>query len=157
MELILKSVEDRDIAQLEIWLNKPYVLKWYHDTDDWLNEIRERNGSFSFLHHFIVLKNDKPIGFCQYYDCFNAQEEWYSVNQPNEIFSIDYLIGEEEFLRKGYGKKIVALLIDKIYIHNPKAAIVVQPENENIASCKALLTNGFEYDKEKEYYKLKIE
>lgn len=157
MELILKSVEDRDIAQLEIWLNKPYVLKWYHDTDDWLNEIRERNGNFSFLHHFIVLKNDKPIGFCQYYDCFNAQEEWYSVNQPNEIFSIDYLIGEEEFLRKGYGKKIVALLIDKIYIHNPKAAIVVQPENENIASCKALLTNGFEYDKEKEYYKLKIE
>lgn len=95
--------------------------------------------------------------FCQYYDCFDAQEEWYSVNQPNEVFSIDYLIGEEEFLRKGSGEKIVALLIDKIYIPHSKATLVVQSENNNIASCKALMANGFEYDKEKEYYKLKTE
>ena len=153
--LILKSVEDSDIRLLTVWLNKDYILKWYHDADELLKEIKERNGEFSFLNHFIVLAGDKPIGFCQYYDCYYAQEEWYSINNPNEIFSIDYLIGEEEYLGKGYGKKIVKMLIDKIS-KQQSAEIVVQPDNENTASCKALLANGFIYDEGKEYFSLKL-
>ncbi len=31
---------------------------------------------------------------------------------------------------------------------------IVQPENENIPSCKALMANGFVYDEEMSYYKL---
>lgn len=151
--LTLKPVEDSDIKQLKIWLNMTHVLKWYHDADEWLNEINERNGAFSFLNHFIVLKDNTPIGFGQYYDCFDAQEEWYFADRANEIFSIDYFIGEEDYLRKGYGKEIVKLLVNKIYERCPDAKIVVQPENENIASCKALLANGFVYDEENDYYK----
>ncbi|MCD7900127.1 MAG: GNAT family N-acetyltransferase [Bacteroides sp.] len=154
MELILRPIEDNDIKLLNIWLNKEYILKWYNDADEWLNEIKERNGSFSFLHHFIVLKDDTPIGFSQYYDCFDAQEEWYSINQRNKIFSIDYLIGEEDYLGKGYGKEIVKLLISEIYKQSPEAEIVVQPDNDNIASCKALLANGFIFDKTKDYFLL---
>ena len=152
--IILKPVTDNDIEQLEIWLNKEYVLKWYHDADEWLNEIKERYAGFSFLNHFMVLENNKPIGFCQYYDCFDAKEEWYLVEKPCEIYSIDYLIGEEEYLRKGYGKKIVKLLVEKVEKQNPEARIVVQPEKENIASGKALLANGFVYDEGKDYYVL---
>lgn len=154
MILTLKHVEDNDIQQIKIWLHKEHILKWYHDVEDWLMEIRERNGSFGFLNHFMVLKDKKPIGFCQYYDCFDAQEDWYSIDESNKIFSIDYLIGEEEYLGKGYGKAIVKLLVDRIKEQNPEAEIVVQPENENIASCKALLSNGFVYNEEKEYFKL---
>jgi Acetyltransferase (GNAT) family. len=154
MILTLKHVEDNDIQQIGIWLHKEHILKWYHDAEDWLMEIRERNGSFCFLNHFMVLKDNKPIGFCQYYDCFDAQEDWYSIDESNKIFSLDYLIGEEEYLGKGYGKAIVKLLIGKIKEQNPEAEIIVQPENENIASCKALLSNGFVYNEEKEYFKL---
>ena len=153
--LKLKPVEDSDIQQIEIWLHKEHVLKWYHDADEWLNEIKERNGMFGFLNHFIVLKENEPIGFCQYYDCFDAKEHWYSVNNPNELFSIDYFIGEENHLRKGYGKETVGILISKIQEISSVINIVVQPENENIASCKALLANGFVYDKQNDYYILK--
>lgn len=73
--LRLRPVDDIDIKQLEVWLNKEYILKWYHDADEWLNEIKERNGNFSFLYHFMVLKDNTPMGFCQYYDCFDAREE----------------------------------------------------------------------------------
>jgi len=152
MELKLKPVEDKDIELLERWLNKEYILKWYNDPAEWLQEIRERNGSFSFLHHFIVMKDDNPIGFCQYYDCFDAQEEWYSVSRADEFYSIDYLIGEEAFLGKGYGKQIVRLLMNEIYNSSPHSKIVVQPDNDNLPSCKALLANGFIYDEEKEYF-----
>lgn len=40
----------------------------------------------------------------------------------------------------------------KIHALNPHAKIAVQPEEENIASGKALLANGFVYDGENVYY-----
>jgi RimJ/RimL family protein N-acetyltransferase len=154
--LNLRPVQDADVDLLKIWLYKEHILKWYHDTDDWLKEIKERNGEFSFLHHFIVNKEDKPIGFCQYYDCFDAKELWYSVESRGKIFSIDYLIGEENFLRKGFGKQIIKLLIDEISKENESFEIIVQPELENTASNKTLLANGFIYDENNQYYTIKI-
>lgn len=152
MKLILKPIEDSDIEQMRLWLNKPHVLKWYHDADEWLCEIQERNAGFRFLKHFIVWMGSKPIGFGQYYDCFDAKEHWYIADKPGELYSIDYLIGEENFLRKGYGKVIVNLLVGEIRKQCAKAKIVVQPEEENVASCRALLSNGFVYDSDKQYY-----
>jgi RimJ/RimL family protein N-acetyltransferase len=154
--LNLRPLQDTDVEQLKIWLLKDYILKWYHDTDDWLKEIKERSREFSFLHHFIVNNGDEPIGFCQYYDCFDAKELWYSVESRGEVFSIDYLIGEENYLRKGFGKQIIKLLIDEISKRKEKFEIIVQPEMENTASNKTLIANGFIYDDNKQYYTIKI-
>ncbi len=155
-KLILRNIHDSDINLVSQWLQKDYVLKWYNDADEWLNEIKERNATFSFLHHFIVSADDKPIGFCQYYDCFDAKEEWYEVDESGKIYSIDYLIGEEQYLRKGYAKEIIKRLTEKIKSNNKPEKIIVQPENENIASCKALLSSGFVYEEEKKYYLLML-
>jgi len=154
--LNLRVLQDTDVEKLKIWLYKDHILKWYHDTDDWLKEIKQRSREFSFLHHFIVYKGDEPIGFCQYYDCFEAKELWYSVESRGEVFSIDYLIGEDNYLRKGFGKQIIKLLIDEISNENENFEIIVQPETENTASNKTLLANGFIYDEYKQYYKIKI-
>lgn len=154
MNLILKPIKNEYIPLVEKWLKKDYILKWYHEPDEWIREIKDRSGEFSFLHHFIVFDDDKPFAFCQYYDCYDAQEEWYIIDSPGQTYSIDYLIGEENYLGKGHGKGIVKLLISKIHDLNPNAKIIVQPENENIASCKALLANGFVYDEEMSCYKL---
>ena len=154
--LNLRPLQDTDVEQLKIWLYKDHILKWYHDTDDWLKEIKERSREFSFLHHFIVNKGDESIGFCQYYDCFDAKELWYSVESKGEVLSIDYLIGEENYLRKGFGKLIIKLLIDEISKENENFEIIVQPEMENTASNKTLLANGFIYDENKQYYTIKI-
>jgi GNAT superfamily N-acetyltransferase len=155
--LYLKPLQDEDVEQLKIWLYKDHILNWFHDTDDWLKEVKERNGEFSFLHHFIVNNKNKPIGFCQYYDCFDAKEPWYSVESRGKLFSIDYLIGEENYLRKGFGKQIIKLLIDEISKENKNFEIIVQPEMENTASNRTLLANGFNYDENKQYYTLKVE
>lgn len=155
-KLCLKPIEDSDIEMLSKWLNKDYILKWYNDADEWLNEVRKRKNAFSFLNHYVVYMQDIAIGFCQYYDCFDAQEEWYSIEIPNKVYSIDYLIGEEAYLGKGYGKTIVQSLVEKIIDEKSPDAIIVSPDAENTASCKALLANGFVYDTEKEYYILKF-
>lgn len=153
--LSLRSVEDSDVAQLEIWLSNEHVLKWYHDADEWLNEIKQRHGAFNFLNHFIVLNNNKPIGFCQFYDCNDAQEDWYTVSSPGKVFSIDYLIGEEPLLGRGYGQEIVKLLVSKIQELSYNAEIIVQPETDNKASCGVLAANQFVFDNDKGYFILK--
>ncbi|WP_019851183.1 hypothetical protein [Desulfitobacterium sp. PCE1] len=73
--LYLRPIEDGDIALLEKWLNKPYILRWYEDPAAWIDEIEQRNGSFAFINHFIVMDGSRSIGFCQYYDCYKAGEE----------------------------------------------------------------------------------
>ncbi len=73
-----------------------------------------------------------PIGFCQYYDCFDAGETegWYHVNIRGDTFSIDYLIGEESRLYKGYGKAVVRLITDAVRAGEKANRIIVRPEKE---------------------------
>lgn len=154
-KLIFRPFCDSDIQKLEEWLRKDHVLRYYHDPQEWIKECKERNEAFAFLNHFIVFLDTLPIGFCQYYDCFYAKEEWYNVDVQGEVFSIDYLIGEEIFLGKGYGKAIVAELIEML--KQKKAnEIVVLPEIDNVPSCKALVANGFVYDESRKYFYLKL-
>ena len=150
--LTLKPIGDKDISLMEVWLNKDYIKKWYNDPTEWLEEIKKRDREFNFIHHFIVMNNDKPIGFCQYYDCFYAKEDWYNVNFVNQSFSIDYLIGNEDYLKKGYGKAIIKLLTETIKQKENGNQIIVQPEKENVASNKALLSAGYVYDEKYQYY-----
>lgn len=153
-EITLRTVNDADISLLTLWLNKDYILKWYHEADEWLAEINQRHDTYSWIHHFIVMNDDIPIGFCQYYDCYDANdiEDWYSVIKRGDTFSIDYLIGDEAYLGKGYGKLIVNHLTHAIQQKEHAKRIIVQPDAENSASNHVLMANGYIYDDQKGYY-----
>jgi RimJ/RimL family protein N-acetyltransferase len=154
-EIILENLTEEDINIIREWLQKDYIKKWYDPKSEWISEIKNENGEYNFIKHFIVKCNSQKIGFCQYYDCFEAQEEWYRIDKSNNIYSIDYFIGEEKYLNKGYGKEIILKLIEKIKMENGKE-IIVQPDIENIQSNKILLANGFEYIEDKKYLYKKI-
>ncbi len=156
--LTLRPVSDKDLPLLRTWLNKDYILKWYEDIEAWLYEIENRNEEFSWIHHFIVMGEEAPIGFCQYYDCYdaNAMEEWYSVTQKGSTFSIDYLIGEENYLGMGYGKAIVRLVTEAVEQTAQSSTIIVQPESDNIPSNRALIANGYRFNEDKGYYEKRL-
>ena len=152
--LVLREIKDTDIDLLTTWLNKDYILKWYLDANDWLTEINGRHDIYSWLHHFIVMDENTPVGFCQYYDCFDANEleDWYEVTQKSDTFSIDYLIGNEAYLNKGYGKAIVKLLTDTVYEKECAKQIIVQPDKKNQPSNHVLMANGYIFDAQHDYY-----
>ena len=153
-DLKLRKLVDDDIIIIEKWLNKKYILKWYECPEEWLNEIKKRDDEFKFVHHYIAIDNNNPIGFCQYYDCFYAAEDWYKVEQSDTVYSIDYLIGEEKYLGKGYGNLMIQLLKEEIKKKTKAKKIIVQPEEENIQSNKLLKSVGFLYDDQHKYYYL---
>ncbi len=158
-KLRLRPLRDADIELMTRWLNKDYIKKWYNDPQDWLTEIKGRHGEYSWLKHFIVIDDEMPIGFCQYYDCFDAgsMEDWYDVDEPGHTFSIDYLIGNEAYLGKSWGKAIVRLLTETVGESEAAKRIIVQPDTENHASNHVLMANGYLYDEAEEYYSLMLD
>ena len=150
-QITLRPLYENDVKLMEKWLYTPHVAQWYKHPKHWLDEINQRYGKFGFLSHFIVEFEGEPIGFCQYYDCYFAQEYevWNEQCNPGERrgenFSIDYLIGDTRCLGKGYGKEILKLLTGKVRKTGAKR-VIVEPEKENIASAKVLEANGYKYN-----------
>ncbi|MCL2819685.1 MAG: acetyltransferase [Oscillospiraceae bacterium] len=155
----LKPLDDDDISLAEKWLNKKHVKKWFDipecSLDDWLYEMRERKSEFKFLNHFIVLAEATPIGFCQYYRCSDALEDWYGDVPLQGTYSIDYFIGEEDYLGKGYGKAMINTLISKIFSLPDAERILVETDKNNIESINTLLSIGFNYDSINDLYFMK--
>jgi predicted N-acetyltransferase YhbS len=147
--LILRPLFDGDIALMERWLYAPHAAKWFEHPDDWLNEIRGRRDRFSFMHYFIAEYEGVPIGFCDYYDTHASQgyeEEWsaqWRVNErKGEVYGIDYLIGEKDYLRRGFGRDMILRLLDKIRQAGAKI-VLAGIDRDNKASRRALEAAGF--------------
>lgn len=62
------------------------------------------------------------------------------------------MIGETDYLGRGYGTSIVLNLIYKIKNDTDAKKIIVQPEAENKASRNTLLSAGFLYDIENDIF-----
>lgn len=145
-----------DLPLFRKWLALPHIAAWYHDPEDWVGEVEQQDGTFAFVRHFIVQSENKPIGFCQYYPYWMSGEAWHGNIPLEGTYSIDYLIGDVEYLGKGYGKQIIRALQKKIQSLPDAARIIVQPEPENQASCGVLQSCGFHYDAENGIYLLRL-
>ncbi len=155
-EITLRPLTDADVPTVKTWLYLEHVAAWYHDPEDWLCEIKARHGAFSFLRHFIVEAAGKPIGFCQYYDYKLGGEDWHGDTDIDGVYSIDYLLGDTAYLKKGYGKAIVMALIEKIRAEAGAKRIIVKPELQNDASCGTLRACGFAFDAANGFFDMRL-
>ncbi|NLG03751.1 MAG: GNAT family N-acetyltransferase, partial [Clostridia bacterium] len=132
---------DSDMELFQTWLQKPYIAKYYHDPEDWIDELEKRHTEFQWIEHRIVELAGKPIGFCQYYSyelSIPYGEDWHGSIPPQQTYSLDYMIGEEDCVGKGYGKQSALQLIELIRLTGDAKRIIVNPEKENLPSCNTL-------------------
>lgn len=147
--LELRLLGDSDIPLVERWLNKEHVKRWYEiphlgvTIDDWMTEIKERNGKYQWLTHLIVVWQGCPIGLCQYYKCVDSSDEDFGTLSLTGSYGIDYLIGEEDYIGKGLGKRMISLLVDKIFSFQDAQIVTADIDKDNKASERVLLSSGF--------------
>lgn len=151
--VFLRPAKAADYPLIETWLHKEYIKKWYGEPEEWMEEIRNDSGAFGWLNHYIVMYESVPIGFCQYYDCAKTPEGFEWAKEPQGTFAIDYLIGEEQFLKKGIGSVIIQNLCQLIRAQENPVQFVADPVPENTDSIKLLEKNGFVLDKITGLYK----
>ena len=153
-KIVLREFEDKNMILLKKWLYEPHVAKWYTEPLGWIDEVEKRNSKYNWIKHFIVEYDGELFGFCQYYEYYKSGETWHGNFNIENTYSIDYMIGDISYIRKGFGKEIVKELIKIIKGKNINNKIIVQPEVDNIVSCKTLLSAGFKYDIENKIYVL---
>ena len=150
--LNFRPLADKDIELVRHWLCQEHIRPWYDAPEEWLREIRGREGEFFFIHHLIVCEKGRSIGFCQYYRCQESGEPEYRTFWRMKSHSIDYLIGERDYLGRGLGKALVSSLVHLVFSQTDAGVIVVQPERDNDASRATLIACGFERDVEHDLF-----
>ncbi len=149
MELVLRKFCDNDISLFEKWLAEDYIAKWYNPAFEWLDEIAQQ---YCWIQRFIAECHSKPIGFCQYYEYKKGKEDWHGEIDITKAYSIDYLIGERNYLNKGLGKELVLAVVSKVISLTDADKIIVKPDEDNTVSCRTLLSAGFTYDNANKIY-----
>ena len=146
MDVKLRPFVDSDLPMLSAWLAQPHVSPWFTPAEDWLAEVRGRRGRYAFIRQRILTADGQAVGFCQHYPYAAGGESWHGDLPLAGTHSIDYLIGDPQYLRRGLGAQAVRLLTGEVFAKPDARRVIVRPEAENIASCRTLRAAGFAYD-----------
>lgn len=132
--LYLRKAALSDLDLYYEWANDPVVRSNsfssepipYEDHVKWFNRSLNKDD----VHLFVMMEDDVPVGQIR-------------INISDAVAEISYSISSE-FRGKGYGRKIVSLLIEKIKKEIPGIKTIsarVKPDNE--ASKKVFEKEGF--------------
>ena len=73
-------------------------------------------------------------------------------HEPAGTFGIDYFIGEETYLKKGFGNMLIKALVIHIMSHEQARRIIADPVPENQSFNRCVGKNGFELDEDTGLY-----
>ena len=143
----LRPMELGDLALVERWLAEPHVARWFLDgssLETELSDIRESVLGDQGTHMLVVLDDDQPIGWCQWYLCA-VEPAWAAeMGAGHGDAGIDYALGEPSSVGSGVGTELVRTLVTLVRSARPGCGIMADPDAQNVASRRVLEKNGFE-------------
>ncbi|SRR5712691_3203276 len=147
--IALRPMAQSDLPALEAWLAQPHVARWWTaDTtaEAELAKYRERAGGEGDVATIMltVLRNDLPIGWCQWYRWADYPDEAVAMAAFDHEVGIDYAIGDPSSINRGVGTELIAALITEVRRAHPGCGLLVAPDAANAASRRVLEKNGFE-------------
>lgn len=155
MKIDFITLTENHLTLLLKWLGIPHVKNWWDENIDHTEEsIKEKYSSYASgykleeglnksISAFIILVDDKPIGYIQLYNAYDFARGKVLEGLPKSLGAIDFFIGEEEYLGKGLGYKIL-----KEFDYQDYEYIIVDPDMDNLAAIKTYEKAGFKKTKE---------
>lgn len=138
------------------WLEAPHVKAWWDQNILWTPELIEEKYSpyvegyklesgydiSKPMHAYIILTNYVEIGYIQYYNAYDFEREEPIAGLPQSLAAFDIFIGEEEYVGKGIGSRVLKQFCDE-YIFNEFDHCLVDPDLGNLGAVKAYEKAGF--------------
>ena len=149
IDIRFKPLEFSDIPTIHQWFNKPHVQAFY-SLKPWTEaEVFEKLKPYILsdkpVNGFVVLMNQQPIGYVQYYKV--KDYPWVNQNLSEDIIEhgagMDLFIGEEQFIGKGLGSDIISEFLDTI-IWPQFQYCLVDPDVNNRAAIRCYEKLKFE-------------
>jgi aminoglycoside 6'-N-acetyltransferase len=136
---------------LQLWLRTPHVARWWADdsTDAGLEETY--GGCIDGIEPaeaFIAKRDGRAIGLAQRFriDSYSTYRDEIAklTAIPAAASSIDYLIGPEEAIGRGWGTELLRAFTTRLWQDDTEtAAILVPVHAQNIPSWRVLQRTGF--------------
>ena len=149
--LSFRPLRSSDLPLLHRWLNAPHVARWwYGDDTSWHGVQREYTLYIEGrepVEPYLILHDDKPIGYIQTY-LISHDEEYARLVGVEHSAGVDMFIGEEEYLYMGLGREILQRFLDEVVFREERVKVcVIGPEPENVAAIRDYEKTGFRFFK----------
>lgn len=87
------------------WLGRPHVRRWWHDPDRSFGHVEDALDGRDATVCYLIVVAGRPVGLIQDY-LVSDFPEWEEVVGPGQgLAVVDLLIGEEEDMGRGLGRR----------------------------------------------------
>ncbi len=147
MELSFRPLEKSDFQQFATWLANPRVNRWWPEPATVEHVAKEygacTDGNFE-TRVYVVQDGARPIGIAQVFqmDDFPDHAKHFPLRGA---ISIDYFIGEDDHIGKGYGTKLITGFTEQVVrpLYPNASGVTTSAELTNTASLGTLASVGF--------------
>lgn len=140
LDISFRNLQDSkiDYQKLHNWCKNEFVYEWFEQrilsyeeiVNKYKNKLKEKKQDL-----YIIKSNNRDIGLVQIYK-YNKDVNLKELNRFKNIYEYDLFIGEEEYLDKGIGRKIVGEVNNKIYNEYGADCIILRPFKRNIRAIR---------------------
>ena len=130
-----------DLPRMANWLAQPHVARWWDDAETSLARIEAHLGPADSVEPFMILVDERPIGYVQSYD-IHAEVDHPYRDQPAGTIGIDISIGEPDLVGRGHGPRIVDAFVRRLFDAGVPR-VVIDPDPANTAAIRAYAKAGF--------------
>lgn len=159
MKLLFEKISLRHIDIIFSWLAEPFVREFWDNTqahkDDIMNFVEGRKtpsnyGSGKYVYWLTSFDNIPFAMFMTFQESYRdsiEQEKIACLSRTGNTYSLDYMIGNSNFLGKGYGAKTLIKFIDYFRKNiDPKAdTFLIDPASDNPRAKHVYMKAGFEH------------
>lgn len=148
-----RELRSSDLDLMHRWLSAPHVRRWWYDEGTSRPEIEEAYLPLiegrDAAKPFVILHEDKPIGYIQYYPISAENDEAYaSLVDVKNSAGVDLFIGEAEYLHRDLGRHIIQNFLSEHIFSDPEIEVcIIGPEPKNAAAIRAYEKAGFRFFK----------
>lgn len=152
-DLHLRRATPADAETLSRWDRKPHVKAAVSDSGssgfdaDWPVELDQRSDGTEF---FIAEVDGKPIGALQIIDPAREQSQYWGSVATN-LKAIDIWIGEEDYLGKGFGGRMMTFAVEYAFAESEVTAILIDPLASNVRAHRFYRRFGFEFVERRQF------
>lgn len=148
-----EPLRETDLPLLHRWLNTPHVSRWWKIDGVRLpsfelvrqHYLRHINGERPAA-CFVIKCDGHPAGMIETYLLDNFPDEKESLDLSESYAGLDILIGEENYLHRGLGSRILSkFLKEVVFTRFDVNSCIIDPEPENKIAIRAYEKTGFRF------------
>lgn len=154
MTISFRSLSEQDFPLLLKWLETPHVKIWWDSEVVWtidkitqkyssyVNQYKIENEKKKSIFAFIILLDEKPIGYIQYYDVRDFLLLPAKTFDFQKTAAIDFYLGEESVLGRGLGSAVLMQFVQHTVFQQFDTALVT-PDIDNHSAIACYQKAGF--------------